>query len=345
MSRATASTSPGKPGGGGAKSAGTSRSTLKGTFIDPQALMRIRSLQLRARIVVQGFLSGLHRSPHHGFSVEFSEYRQYSPGDDPRWLDWKLYARSDRYYIKRFQEETNLSCHILVDLSRSMAFGGDGTGAAGYSKVEYARTAAATLAYFLAGQRDAVGLTTFDETTRDILPARYRPGHLRRIMVCLERAVAGKSTNVAPALELVASTVRRRGLIVLISDLMAPPQDLRPRLAFLRSRGHEVVVLRLLDPAEIDFSYQKPSMFVDLETGQEHYIDPHFAREEYLTRFKAHAQQVERDCRELGIDIFQISTARPLELVLFDFLQARVHLGRASHRPGHHAAATSGGVV
>src|SRR5688500_8032487 len=233
------------------------------SFIDPTTLMRIKSLELRARIVVQGFLSGLHRSPHHGFSVEFSEYREYSPGDDPRYLDWRLFARSDRYYIKRFEEETNLRCHLLVDLSRSMGFS-----SIEYSKVEYARTLAATLAYFLSGQRDAVGLVTFDQQINDVVPARYRPGHLHRLMVCLERAVSGTSTDVSAPLEQVAATVRRRGMVVLISDLLAPVESIKSRLGFLRTQGHEVVVLRVLDPKEIDFDFDKPSMFFDLESGR-----------------------------------------------------------------------------
>src|SRR6188508_1989111 len=151
-----------------------SRST-RASFIDPVTLMRIKSLHLRAKVVVQGFLSGLHRSPHHGFSVEFSEYRQYSPGDDPRYLDWRLYARSDRYYIKKFEDETNLRCHLLVDNSRSMTFGSQG-----FTKAQYANTLAATLAWFLHQQGDAIGLLTFDEQIREYLPARNRIGHLRR---------------------------------------------------------------------------------------------------------------------------------------------------------------------
>src|SRR5215211_3164808 len=192
------------------------------TFIDPPTLMRIKSLQLRAQIVVQGFLSGLHRSPHHGFSVEFSEYRQYTPGDDTRYVDWRLFARSDRYYIKRFEEETNLRCYLLVDLSKSMGYG-----SLEYTKVEYARTAAATLAYFLSMQRDAVGLVTFDERIADYLPARYRPGHLHRLMLSLERAVAGTSTDLSAPLEQVAATVRKRGLVVLISDLLVSTERLK----------------------------------------------------------------------------------------------------------------------
>src|SRR4051812_14795615 len=206
-----------------------SQSDTAGSFIDPHTLMRIKNLQLRAKIIVQGFLSGLHRSPHHGFSVEFSEYRQYTPGDDPRYLDWRLFARSDRYYIKRFEEETNLRCHLLVDLSKSMGFG-----SIGYTKVDYARTAAATLAYFLSMQRDAVGLLTFDERIAEYIPARYRPGHLHRLILCLERAVAGRSTDLSAPLEQVAATVRKRGLVVLLSDLLADTELLRTRLGFLR---------------------------------------------------------------------------------------------------------------
>ncbi|HEY7118952.1 MAG TPA: DUF58 domain-containing protein [Tepidisphaeraceae bacterium] len=295
-----------------------------GSFIDPHTLMRIKSLQLRARIVVQGFLSGLHRSPHHGFSVEFSEYRQYSPGDDPRYLDWRLYARSDRYYIKRFQEETNVRCHLLVDLSRSMGYGS----AVEYTKVEYARTAAATLAYFLSMQRDAVGLVTFDQQIADYVPARYRPGHLHRLMVCLERAVAGTSTDVSAPLEQIAATVRKRGMVVLISDLLTQTQALAERLGYLRSQGHEVVLLRVLDPAELDFGFDRPATFVDMETGKDLYIDPSAARARYRENFARHEAEIRRACSDLGISFHQLPTSQPLELALFDFLQSRMHGGR-----------------
>lgn len=296
------------------------------SLIDPRTLMRIKNLQLRARIVVQGFLSGLHKSPHHGFSVEFSEYRQYTPGDDPRFLDWRLLARTDRYYIKRFEDETNLRCHLIVDLSRSMGYGTP------YTKVEYARTVAATLAYFLSMQRDAVGLLTFDQAIADYLPARYRPGHLHRLMLSLERAVGGTSTDVSLALEQVASVVRKRGMIVLISDLLTSVDTLRSRLGVLRSEGHEVVLLRVLDPTEIDFKFEKPVLFYDVESGRELYIDPAAARQKYQEKFSEHQSQVEQMCRELGIGFYQFSTARPLELTLFDFLHSRTHLGRSGRR-------------
>jgi uncharacterized protein (DUF58 family) len=307
------------------------------SFIDPATLMRIKSLQLRAKIVVQGFLSGLHRSPHHGFSVEFSEYRQYTPGDDPRHLDWRLFARTDRYYIKRFQEETNLRCHLLVDLSQSMGYG-----SIAYTKVEYARTAAATLAYFLSTQRDATGLVTFDQKIAEYVPARYRPGHLHRLMVCLERAVAGTATDLSAPLEQVAATVRKRGMVVLISDLLSDTAMLRSRLGFLRSQGHEVVLMRVLDPAEVDFEFAKPAMFVDMESGKDLFIDPAAAKAEYQRRFTAHAEEIEKICRELGIGHHRLVTSSPLELALYDFMQSRLHAGREVARAGNRAANGAG---
>jgi uncharacterized protein (DUF58 family) len=305
-------------------------------LIDPDTLMRIKSLQMRARVAVQGFIKGIHRSPYHGFSVEFSEYREYSPGDDPRFLDWRLYARSDRYYVKRFEDETNLRCHIVLDTSRSMGYR---SGA--YTKGDYARTAAATIAFFLSSQRDAVGLFTFEDRITDYLPPRHRPGHLRRLMAMLEHEPQGRATDLAGPLEQIAATIRKRGLILLISDFLAPTGLLRTRLGYLRSRGHEVVVLRILDPAEVEFRFNTPGMFLDLESGREIYIDPESARAEYLRRFAAHAADLERACVDLGIEYVPITIDRPLELVLFDFLKARMHHER---RPERRAAAGQGPV-
>lgn len=310
------------------------------SFIDPGALMRIKNLQLRAKAVVEGFFHGLHRSPYHGFSVEFSEYRQYSPGDDPRYLDWRLYARSDRYYIKRFEDETNLRCHLLVDMSRSMGYG-----SLSYDKAEYARTVAATLAYFLAVQRDAVGLSTFDEQIVEYLPARFRPGHMHRLMLCLERALAGTSTNLGAPIEQIAQLVNKRGLVVLISDLLAPLDSLERNLGYLKSRGHEVVLMRVLDPAEVDFQFKDASVFHDLESGRQLYVDPHSAREAYLQRFQEHASAIQAVCARLGIEFFQLKTDRPLELALFDFMNRRMRRGKTTMRraaPGRNASVLGG---
>jgi uncharacterized protein (DUF58 family) len=278
---------------------------------------------MRAKVVVEGFLSGLHKSPYHGFSVEFTEYRQYSPGDDLRYLDWKLLARSDRYYLKRFEDETNLRCYLLVDLSSSMRYG-----SLDYDKATYAKTVAATIAYFLSLQRDAVGLVTFDQAVKEYLPARFRPGHLHRLMICLERAPAGTATDLALPLEQVAKTARKRGLVVLLSDLLAPVEELETRLGYLRSRGHEVVVLRLLDPAEVSFPFDQAAQFEDLESGRQLYVDPQSVRQRYLDRFGEHAAALARTCSKLGIDYSTLETSEPLERALFDLLSARLRRGR-----------------
>ncbi|MDE0734765.1 MAG: DUF58 domain-containing protein [Pirellulaceae bacterium] len=297
----------------------------RASLIDPASLMRIKSLLLRAKVVVEGFFSGLHRSPFHGFSVEFSEYREYSPGDDPRYLDWRLYARSDRYYVKRFEDETNLRVHLLVDLSQSMSYG-----SVTYNKAEYARTIAATLAYFLYRQRDAVGLFTFTEQVDQYLPARYRTGHLQRLMAGLETATSGTGTDLDNPLEHVASVLHKRGLVILVSDLLTPVELLSSRLSYLTSRGHEVVVIRILDPEEVNFTFQSPAMFQDVETSRDLYVDPQGVREQYLRRFEEHETQVKNICAELGIEFCRFTTDQPLELTIFDFVNSRLQRGKGA---------------
>ncbi len=298
-------------------------------FIDPAALMRIKNLEMRAKVVVEGFFSGLHRSPFHGFSVEFSEYRPYTTGDDPRYLDWKLYARSDRCYIKRFEDETNLRCYLVVDRSRSMGYGSQG-----YTKSDYAATLAATLAYFLTRQRDSVGLLTFDEQVVELIGARYRPGQFHRLLTALERPPAGNATNLAAPLERIAQRVQKRGVIIFVSDLLAPLDLLEANLGYLRTRGHEVIVFRILDPAEIDFSFDRPAMFRDIESGRELYVDPEAARRQYLEKFGVHQHAIETICANLGIDFHQLTTDRALEFTLFDYLHARQRRGRHVMRSG-----------
>lgn len=299
--------------------------TTTGDYIDHLTLMRIKSLELRAKSVVEGFQSGLNRSPFHGFSVEFTEYRQYSPGDDVRYLDWKLFARSDRYYIKRFEDETNLRCHLILDMSRSMGYG-----SMGYSKADYARTLVATLAYFLVSQRDAVGLVTFDEELETFVPARFRTGHLRRLMVTLERQVGGRSTNLDTPLESLAERVSRRGMLVLVSDLLTPVDQLETRLAQLRARGHEVLLFQVLDPAELTFDFERPALFQDAESGRELYVDPATARDTYMRRLEAHIDGIRTTCDRLGITYRQFATDEPLEIAMGEFLRSRQHKGNSS---------------
>src|SRR3954467_2616943 len=191
-------------------------SNAASSLIHPQALMNIENLELRARVVVEGFWNGIHRSPYHGFSVEFTEYRQYTIGDDPRYLDWRVLARSDRYFIKKFEDETNLRCYLVADQSRSMTYG-----SAGYNKAQYAATLAATLAYFLYLQGDAIGLLAFDERVRDFVPARHRTGHLRQLMLMLEKEAGGKATDLAGPLKRTVELIRKRSLVVVLSDFLA----------------------------------------------------------------------------------------------------------------------------
>ena len=291
--------------------------------------MAIRNLELRARSVVEGFWHGIHRSPYHGFSVEFTEYRPYAEGDDPRYLDWRLVARTDRYFIKKFEDETNLRCHLLVDGSRSMAFG-----SRGYTKADYARTLAATLAYFLSHQGDATGLLTFDETVREYLPARNRPGHLRHLMLALEKPAGGKGTDVAEPLRRVAELLRKRSLVVLVSDLLAPADALSQPLGLLTAGRHEVVVFHVLDPAERTFDFPQAARFEDMETGRELFLDPALAREDYVRKMEAHIDSVRNVCQRLGITHVLQDTSQPLELALFDFLKARENRGKFIRRKG-----------
>ena len=297
----------------------TGKTPLAEDYVDPATLMQLRSLELRARHVVQGFMTGLNRSPYHGFSVEFTEYRQYTQGDDLRHLDWKLFARTDRYYIKRFEDETNLRCLLLLDSSKSMNFG-----TVGYSKSEYAKTLTATLAYFLSTQRDAVGLATFAAEIEDFIPPRYRAGHLRRILVSLEKNAEGVSTHLARPLEQIAERLNKRGMLVLISDLLAPLETLEVSLGSLAVRGQDVIVFHVLDPEELRFQFGAPEMFVDLETNRRLYVDPAAIRRDYLQRFGVHLQAVADICSRLGLVYHQLSTDTPLEQALPEVIRVRM---------------------
>ena len=285
--------------------------------------MRIHNLELRAKVVVEGFWSGLHRSPYHGFSVEFSEYRPYTPGDDPRYLDWRLYARTDRYYIKKFEDETNLRCHLIVDHSRSMEFS-----SLTHSKKEFAATLAAALALFLHQQGDAVGLLTFDEQLREYLPPRHRPGHLRQLMLALENEAQGHSTNLFHPLERIAELTTRRGLIVMISDFLVPLETLEGHLARLPARGHDLLLFQVLDPSEITFAFGQASLFEDMESGRDLYIDPELAQRQYTARIESHNARLKELAARLGIGLTVLQTDQPLERALLEFLRQRAQRKR-----------------
>lgn len=287
--------------------------------IDPSALMQIKNLTLRAKAVVEGFMSGLHRSPVHGFSVEFSEYRPYVQGDDPRRVDWKLLARTDRYYVKQYEDETNRRCYLAVDQSRSMSYG-----SLAYSKALYARTLAATFAYYLTQQRDAVGVMTCGHPDIEYLPARHRPGHLQQLMRHLDRSSEGTLSNLPEALAQLAGRSQRRGLVIILTDALLPPDTLALPLGYLRGRGHEVAMIRILDPRELDFSLDAATMLRDMETGKQIYVDPLAAKRDYDQKFEQHRAELTDLCHRRGVRLTTISTAQSLDSALFDLVSSMV---------------------
>ena len=290
-------------------------------FLAPAVLARLGTLELKARTVVEGFLSGLHRSPFKGFSVEFAEYRQYFHGDDLSTIDWKVYARSARHFVKKFEEETNLNCHVFLDISGSMAYG-----SRGITKYEYGQCLAASLGYLMNRQRDAVGLAAFDDQIRALLPASARPGHLRALLVTLERLQLGTETDVSKPLHQLADALTKRGMVVLISDLLDEPDRVVRGLKHFRFRGTDVIVFHVLDPDEIDFPFERTTRFEDLETGEEVMAVPAVARAGYLSAMGALIDRYRRELGSAGIDYHLLSTAEPLEMALLAYLSTR---GRA----------------
>jgi uncharacterized protein (DUF58 family) len=287
-------------------------------FLDPAVVARLGTLELKARTIVEGVLSGLHRSPFKGFSVEFAEYRQYIPGDDLATIDWKVYARTDRHYVKKFEEETNLDCHVVLDSSGSMAYG-----SAGITKFEYAQCLAASLGYLMNRQRDAVGLTAFDDGITAMLPASARPGHLRAMLITLDRLQPGRETDVGTPLHQLADSLTRRGMVVLISDLLDEPDRVVRGLKHFQFRGTDVIVFHVLDPDEVRFPFERPTRFEDLETDDEVMAVPSLVRGHYLDAMNALIERYRRELGACGIDYCQLTTDQPLEMGLLAYLSTR----------------------
>lgn len=286
--------------------------------LSPETLARVGSLELKARAIVEGFLSGLHRSPFKGFSVEFAEYRQYFPGDDLATLDWKVYARTDRHFIKKFEEETNLDCHLLLDVSRSMGYGSGEV-----TKLQYGSWLAAALAYLMNRQRDAVGLIAFDDKILQMLAPRARAGHLTSLLVTLERLELGERTDVAKPLKDLAEAIRKRGLVVLISDLLDDPDRVLAGLKHFKYRGTEAIVFHVLDAAELQFPFERAARFRDLETQDEVLAVPAAVRDQYLATIGELQERYRRELRMAGIDYVVLDTSKPLDTALMSYLMTR----------------------
>lgn len=289
-------------------------------YLDPQTLAKLAGLELRARAIVEGYVSGLHRSPYHGFSIEFAEHREYVPGDDLRFVDWKVYGKSDKYYLKQYEEETNLICNVVLDTSESMQYQGPD---APLSKLEYASCVAASIAYMVLQQQDSVGLTTFDREIRQLIRPSSNPSHLKQLLHVMQESVPQRKTSTGPILHELAERLKKRGIILILSDLFDDVRSLVTGLKHLRHRRHEVIVFQVLDPAELDFPFQQNTLFRGLEQLPEVTTDPRSIRKAYLAEFHKFLQAVQGGCRELHVDYLQLRTDQPLDIALSSFFASR----------------------
>ena len=286
------------------------------TFLDPKVLARIDDLELVARFVVEGFISGLHRSPHLGFSTDFAEHRQYMPGDDTRHLDWRVFARTDRLYIKNYEADTNSNFLIILDVSGSMGYG-----TSGLTKLEYAKYLGACLAYFSHRQRDRVGLVTVDTDIVDFVPPSAK--HLNQVLHGLDRATARGRGSLAMPLLKVSESQHRRSILLILSDLYEPAEKIRDALGPLRDAGHDVVVMHLLDPAELNFTFDAAGTFEDLESGERIPVVPGRLRTRYTELIRDHLSAVEKLLGEGRVDYLMVDTSKPVDEVLFQYLLRR----------------------
>ncbi len=295
---------------------------MSNRYFDPEGLARAGNMELVARQVVEGFLTGRHRSPFHGFSVEYLDHRAYTPGDEIRTLDWKILARTDKYYVKLFEDETNLRAYILLDCSRSMFFQ-----SGKLSKLEYGSYLAAALSYLMLHQNDAVGLVMFDREIRQFLGPRARPAQFRRILDLLDEAPAGSDTNVGTILHEVAERVRRRGLVILISDLIDDVPKIANGLQHFRHNNHEVIVFHVMDDAELTFPYDRLTRFKDMEGAGRVVANPKSLRNRYLARINAFIDGLKEVCFERGISYNLANTQEPYDKFLAAYLEKRSRLG------------------
>ena len=297
-----------------------SERTNKTKFLDPEVLQTIAGMELKARLVVEGFISGLHKSPYQGFSVEFAEHRQYTPGDELRHIDWRVFGKSDRFYIKLYEEDTNLKCYVLLDASGSMAYGSNGQ----ITKLWYGANLTAALTQLMLQQLDSVGLLLFDDEIRRYIPPRSNPKHRKIIFGELEKLQPGKRTRVSHIFHDFAERIRRRGLIIVISDLFDDPAAVLTSLQHFRHKKHEVVVFHTLDPYEITFPFERLTLFRDLEGVIPPLMtEPHVLKRRYLDKMDAFRADLKRGCRENSIDYFEINTAENFGRALTRYLAMR----------------------
>ena len=290
--------------------------------LSPEIISRLNNLSLKARYVVEGFMVGLHKSPYHGFSVEFSEHRAYGAGDEIRHVDWKLWGKTDRYFVKQYEEETNLKAYLLIDQSLSMNYASDKI-----SKLEYAKLISASLGYLMLKQQDAVGLTLFDDRIRVNIPARSKRSHLNVILSKMEKIKAGPETRMAPVLHSTAEVIKKRGLIILISDLFDNQEEVLSGLQHFRYKGHEVIVFHIMDPQEMKLDFSQRTRFRDMESGEEIITDPWHIQKDYQRDMEQFCDNYKIQCRQNNIDYVQLATDSPLDMALSEYLLKRKRMG------------------
>jgi uncharacterized protein (DUF58 family) len=288
-------------------------------YLDPLTLAKVRSLELQARLVVEGYLSGMHKSPYHGFSVEFAQHREYVPGDDIKHVDWKVYGRTGRFYLKQYDEETNLVCWLLLDISDSMRYGSDQV-----TKYDYASMAVASLAYLVLQQSDSVGLVTFDNQVRTFLKPSSQPSQLKEIIRILNQGSSQAKTQMAPLLHELAERINRRAIIFVVSDVFDEVDEVLMGLQHLRHKRHEVVLWHVLDAAEVIFPFQEATLFRGLEEYPQLLVDPRSLRQSYLEQFRHFVEQLTRGCRAQNIDYVQLRTDMRLDVALSSYLAHRL---------------------
>jgi uncharacterized protein (DUF58 family) len=292
-------------------------------YLTPEIISRLDNLSLKARMVVEGFIVGLHKSPYHGFSVEFSEHRAYGAGDEIRHVDWKLWGKTDRFFVKQFEEETNLKSYLLVDQSRSMDYQSENN----QTKLEYAQTLSASMGYLMLKQQDAVGLTLFDSKIRAMIPSRSKSSHLNVLLSQMQKISPGPETNISPVLHQTAEVIKKRGLIILVSDLFDDPDEILSGLKHFRYKGHEVIVFHVLDPKELSLDFSERTRFRDMETGEEIITEPWHIQHDYQKTMQDFCNYYKNMCGRHNIDYVQITTNQALDLCLTEYLIKRKRIG------------------
>lgn len=291
-------------------------------YLQPDVVSTLKGMELKARMVVEGFVAGLHKSPYHGFSVEFAEHRQYMPGDNIRDIDWKVYAKSDRFYIKQYEEETNLKAYLLLDCSASMAYRSDDR----INKLDYAGMLSAALSYMMLRQRDAVGLVTYDSRLRRYIPPRSKAGHLHVLLNEIARQTPSDTTDIGATLHEMADRIKRRGLVIIMSDLLDDADTIISGLKHFRYNRHEVIVFHILDPRERDFAFPREAIFKDMETGEELTTLPYQIKKSYAEQVQEFTDKIATHCRQANIDFHPIDTSTPFDKALYAFLSKRERL-------------------